>query len=202
MAYISKREAANWGPDRPHPYHINNPTKYHPNGLLIITDKQIANLNGRKSWKKGDSGNPGGRGARKKLPKNVVKIAREAVARELVTQMGQRTALSAIEALKEQAVPIIKEIMNIALAPSELRVRKNPRTQEMEYYQRHTGEKIKALSLCVERIIPVLKVVEVDKGDVRKAHEMSDAEIIGLMAKMANMAGNRIEVKEQEELDG
>jgi hypothetical protein len=193
MGFVTKKEQALHGPDNQHPYYVKWPKRYYPSGKLIPTPAQLKALeNGRKHRE----------GRLEKTAGYVQRVAAKEATKAILAHVNTRQSQSAIDALKDQAVPIIKEIMAIALAPSPMESRFNRKLQMHEVVVHHSAAKMKALALCVERVIPVLKVVEVNEGESRKAHELDDHEIIALMQKMAGMAGNSIEVKSQEELDG
>jgi hypothetical protein len=183
-----------YGPDNPHPKHVNRPERWTVEGKYIPTEAQLANL---VKFKKGEVANPHGRPSKRKL------ITRE-IQKRLDHAADLETASNAIKALKANSVPIIQEIMAIAMEESVKTTTWDKKKKENIVKFEHSQAKMKALALCVERIIPVLKVVEVDEKDGRKPHELTDTEIITMMQKMANLAGSQIELNADKEdhLDG
>ena len=161
--------------------------RYTPEGKYIQTEKQKANNAYLKPFQPGQSGNPKGKPTGKEM------VTRE-IQHRLKKAEDLQTATTALYALRRNSLPIITEIMAIALEPSRKVVSKSRKTGETTVRYEHSQAKLKALGMCVERIIPVLKVVEMQDGDTRAPHELTDQEIIQLMQKMANMAGNEIEL--------
>jgi hypothetical protein len=117
-------------------------------------------------WKPGQSGNPGGR------PRGTGKVQRK-IQREAEQSVMHRLSTDARQLLQENSMVVTGEILAIALREEE----------------KPTQAKVKCLLACFERIVPALKVVEVKNDEAgRKAHELTDTEIISLMEKMVDMA--------------
>jgi hypothetical protein len=168
-------------------------------------------------WKKGQSGNPRGKMKGAMSPTTALRKKHEELRAQLLVHDGARV-------LHDQAVPIAKEVILIAMQPDtrpyletlktlvgQITARGKAQDKEKEELVHDVNRlcrearmlwnaldalpnpspaKVKCLGMCMDRLIPTLKVVEVAPAGtgMRKAAEMTDDELMDMMARMVDMA--------------